>query len=141
MINTSPGVAFLSFAFRLPLPVKYNAAPRWIRLQGTSQRIAEVPSQNTFMCVYTSSSFSFVMRKTCAHPLDSLVWAAMTATPQKHTRTWLLNLFKEQLPCRVIFKIKFLASSSEKERERDGVGEKEGAGYAILFINFCALCP
>lgn len=56
------------------------------------------------------------MRKTCAHPLDSLVWAAMTATPQKHTSTWLLKLFKEQLPCRVIFKIKFLASSSERER-------------------------
>lgn len=66
------------------------------------------------------SSFSFVMRKTCAHPLDSLVWAAMTATPQKHTRTWLLNLFKEQLPCRVIFKIKFLASSSEKRESRSG---------------------
>lgn len=115
-----PGVAFLSLAFRLPLPVKYNAAPRWIRLQGTSQRIAEVPSQNTFICVlqaHTHKQLSFVMRKTCAHPLDSLVWAAMTATPQKHTRTWLLNLFKEQLPCRVIFKIKFLASSSEKERE------------------------
>lgn len=89
------------------------------------------------MCVCTSSSFSFVMRKTCAHPLDSLVWAAMTATPQKHTRTWLLKLFKEQLPCRVIFKIKFLASSSEKERE--SISGRMRKRMRELATQFCLL--
>lgn len=128
LINTSAG-SRLSPSCRSPSACCFLSRTmlRWIKLQGTSQRIAEVPSQNTGICVYVYmyvylkhtyiSSFSFVMRKTCAHPLDSLVWAAMTATPQKQTRTWLLKLFKEQLPCRVIFKIKFLTSSSKRERE------------------------
>lgn len=44
------------------------------------------------------------------------------------------NLFKEQLPCRVIFKIKFLASSSEKEREsRSGRMRKRKRELATQF--------
>lgn len=69
---------------------------------------------------------------------DALVWAAMTATPQKHTRMWHLKLFKE-LSCRVISKIKFLRVLLEGRYVRRGGGENGERKQFFLLISLHSL--
>lgn len=101
---------------------------RWIKLQGTSQRIAEVPSQNICICVYVCQPqahihkqlFFCYAKNVCTS--SGFFGVGCHDSDTTETDEDVAAKVVQKLPCRVIFKIKFLTSSFERERERLGEG-------------------